>query len=348
MRQTRIDEWFSETKQKKKLIAKIQKVSALTKTRPESFWEKLEKALPLRKDYREAKIPKRSGGYRTIYMPSPELKKVQKNILRYLQEIWQVHYGPVHGLSPGGSCVKHARIHSASRWIFQFDIKNAFPSTNIITLRKLLSQIIPVEVNLGENATKIAYTRAELIIKLTTFQEGLPQGAPTSPFLFYIVLTSRKIIPATTGGEIRLTGLFYKLWSACPRGYKISCYVDGFVISGPKPISPKTQEKIFKTIRKESFEINQKKTRIQDCRHGTVMICGLAVDGKGRISLPKKTIRKWRGIIGKARFDPENLELRQKIEGFVASLKPIYEKGTPPQITKPYNRYQRELVKTTS
>lgn len=320
-----------------------------------SFFERLEKALPLRNDYRETKIRKKSGGYRTIFIPSLALKKVQREILGYLRGRWISYHG-VYGLSPGTtSYVDHAKFHKGSRWFFKFDIKDAFPSTPIATLREILSQAIfesppfwdEKEI---ERAKRVARARASLIIKLTTFQGKLPQGTPTSPFLFYMFLTSSLFIEKH--GTIKhLGGLFPKLWYACPRDWKISCYVDGFVVSGQKPLPPDIQERMFRIVKEEGLEVNHKKTQLLDRRHGVPLVTGLRIKHRS-VSLPKKTIRKWRGFIYRTAYKIENSsELNndlkkelQRISGFLVSLKPIY-KEWPGQLKKPCHRLSQALIK---
>lgn len=173
-----------------------------------------------------------------------------------------------------------------------------------------------------------------LIAELTTYKEMLPQGAPTSPFLFHLVIEE--------------SGLTTKLFHAA-QPMKISCYVDGFVISGSHPPSAKTKEAIFKCVENAGFEANFKKTRQFDCRQGAPLIVGLRVNGtEKKVSLPKKTIRKWRGIIYRAAIttDPcEKTDLFLKIRGLIASLKPIYPEKLPPQIAKPYRLLLQSIEK---
>lgn len=304
------------------------------KTVPEKFkrWQLWEAALPLINQYTQIKIPKRKGGDRIISIPPKELKKIQKGILRFLKELWRTWHLQIQGLYRG-SYIEHARIHSKSRFVFQFDIKDAFPSVNIALLKKILYNRIRWESIDGWKLVANEYEAdqlADLIIALTTFKETLPQGAPTSPFLFYIYIL-----------ETNLIGQLYRccLYSCCPSGLEmeISCYIDGIVVSSQKPLPPDVRERMVKTVEKTGFKVNEKKIWHRDCRHGNPMITGISIDGNGKISLPKKKIRKWRGIIHRAgKFDPDNLELRQKIEGFIASLKPIYGDKLPPQIEKSY------------
>ncbi|MBZ9569460.1 RNA-directed DNA polymerase [Patescibacteria group bacterium] len=292
--------------------------------------KELIKALPLANEYTETRIRKKRGGFRTLFIPSPELEKIQRKILRFFKKIWRTHYGSIHGLR-SGSYVRHAKSHSGSRFIFVFDLENAFPSVNISKLKNILRKKISDQTKITDYFKEEPLTLLDLIIKLVTFRQVLPQGAPTSPFLFYLAITE--------------SGLFRKLWIICPRGYNITCYVDNFVISGPGPLKSEIQEKIFQCLEEFGFKVNPKKIRQFDCRNGAPLITGIRVDGKGRISLPKKTIRKWRGIIHRTALETNSFAreyLTRKIEGFIASLKPIYGNELPPQIKKPYLAFKNQ------
>jgi len=265
--------------------------------------------------YKEIRRYKGRGEHRIILVPSQELKMIQKRILRLLHETWSLNIMKIYGLyglrKKGGCCVDHALSHSHDRWIFQFDIKNAFPSVRVSFLREILEK-------------RIEKRFVDLIIDITTYKQSLPQGAPTSPFLFYLILSE--------------SGLFMELFKTIQSfSYRInlSCYVDDFVASSNSLIPDSLQKELLDIVRSYGFEINDRKTRFQDCRHGAVMITGISVDGTGNIRLPKKTIRKWRGLILKAIYT-KDLALEKRIDGFISSLKPVYGKKIPSQILKPY------------
>lgn len=313
MRQTSFDEWTGKLKS--------------------PFLIELQKALPLKENYRKVKIPKKGSGYRTIYVPSPKLKKVQRKILRYLRKLTIERWISIFGLYPRSSFMTHPGTHSNSRYIFQFDLKDAFPSVNIGELKQVvLGKILRGISYDQENTVRLANQLTNLIIELTTADKGLPQGFPTSPFLFYMILAEKYWFL-----QIKLHNELQKIYAG---GWNISCYVDGFVISGNRPIPFEAQKRILNTFEQIGFRINPKKTRLQDCRNGAVMITGLMVDGNGNISVPEKTREKIRGLIHRACFIPFNPMLNQQIEGLITYLKSIYGEELPPRIVDPYNRYR--------
>jgi hypothetical protein len=360
-------------------------------------------ALSQIKDYKIVKVPKRGGGHRTLYIPPDPLKKVQRRILKYLLwRMFKTYWVGVYGISRGTSYVQHAKEHKNAKWVFQFDLKDAFSSVNVSHLKKILQESFLEELDNFEfvqrelrksledlervrekndeaelsfvedfleeweketrvsifsstdlpelmilkedkwilpKKEEIAQGLADLVLELTTYQGILPQGTPTAPFLFYLALTEG--------------GLIEKLDSACPLilpkshdryKFRLSVYVDNFVISAQKPIPRETQEKIFKIIEELGLKINPKKIRHQGIIHGAPLITGLRVireNSEGKVVLPKKKVRQIRGLIHRAIFDPS---LRPKVQGLIASLRPIYGIALPPQLEKPYKKLLQKIL----
>ncbi len=328
--------------------------------------EAILRGLGLVNDYRIVEIPKRRGGRRTIHIPQPLLKETQVILLKnFFKKVWPF-YQPVFGIQGKTSHVDHARIHRASRWFFQLDIKDAFPSVDVEAIKKIIlkrleeeaeefrvaherieegellweegghpkslleekkliqsSIFSPISVEqLLELREKNGLCRlTELILKLTTFEGVIPQGAPTSPYLFYLFLL--------------MGGLVNKIVEICGGRYFFSAYVDNFVISAERPIPEKVRKKIFEAIAESGFEVNNKKTQYQDIRHGSPLITGLSINGEGKVVLPQKKIEMIRGLIHRAIY---SLELRPRAIGMVASIVPIYPEMSPPQIREPYHK----------
>lgn len=379
--------------------------------------------LLLTQDYRVVRVPKKSDGFRTLFIPSEELKAIQKKILqRFLHKMWNTFHDGLYGLYPGGELTSyawHAERHKDAKWFWQLDLVDAFPSTSVWKLKKIIFNRIVSELEAYEldvshcraltqrmdlieeavemssyvhdledakkhlsfsffyrassildgwlfeddgrwllaGKTKIAKALAELVIKLTTWNYVLPQGTPTAPFLFYIYLTE--------------SGFFSELCSLCPSPFfvfftdnkrqdkfrfEVGMYVDNIVVSAQKPIPEDVQKKFYEAIEKYGFKPNSKKVSHRGIIHAAPLITGLRIikdeEGNGKIVLPKKTVRRWRGIIYRAISDPS---LRPKVEGFVASLKPIYGKfcangsfdfnydDLPAQIAGPYYKLLHEI-----
>lgn len=114
-------------------------------------------------------LPKRSGGARTICSPKNDLKRLQREIL---EEILWTFTMPdyVHGCVRGRSIVSNAQPHVNKPLVLTIDIKDFFGSIK----PALVKQIFLEHFQCDEQC-------AELLTKLTTYGNFLPQGAPTSP-----------------------------------------------------------------------------------------------------------------------------------------------------------------------
>ncbi|MBI2013297.1 MAG: hypothetical protein HYS87_00445 [Candidatus Colwellbacteria bacterium] len=379
-------------------------IQPLPPERDEFLWFK--SPTPIDGRYREIRIRKPKGGFRTLFAPSNELKITQQKILEFLKSLQLPITVDIYGLK-SGSYVNHANWHAKARWIFQFDVADAFPSVSrerlesalfkavlqtckgALTkaelarlehpnvnpddilkgnltpelehdLKRYLEYGVPIDQALRilarrygydggsipnpprsnkqiwqlirgaeneEDLHTIARKLTEKILRFCIYKGALPQGAPTSPMLFYIYLAEHLIIRRMSQvlGSERM--------QSCKA--EISCYVDGFVVSSLKPLAADEKEKLLTVLREAGFEVNPRKTRERDVRHGAVRITGLHVDGSGKVRLSKRDVRRWRATIHCAAIsgDPK---LRQRVEGFIASARAIYDDNLPQQLAKPY------------
>ena len=126
------------------------------------------------RSYREFQIRKRSGAFRKIAAPNPDLKRLQRRILKRLLARLKTHPCAT-GFQPGVSFVDNARCHQSQRIVIKVDLVNFFPSIDRDRIEAYFRRI-------GWNRKA-----AQLLTELTTFQGALPQGAPTSPRLSNLV-----------------------------------------------------------------------------------------------------------------------------------------------------------------
>lgn len=144
--------------------------------------------------YRIYKIPKKSGGFRTIEAPEPVMKLVQQRILRNI-----LNRLPPSGIAAAfrhGSGIKgNAEFHVGQKVILKIDLKNFFPSLK----SPLVFSLFEESGFAGETAT--------LLTKLCTLYGHLPQGAPTSPYLSNLLMRGmdEELLARFAGEGINIT-----------------------------------------------------------------------------------------------------------------------------------------------
>ncbi|RLP23509.1 reverse transcriptase family protein [Mesorhizobium sp. YM1C-6-2] len=122
--------------------------------------------------------PKRRGRKaRQILAPIDELKTIQRAILEKLLSHVSPHPAAT-AFFAGRSIVSNARQHHGCRYLYKTDISDFFPSVTTGMVRVVLERHFP---HLSQSAI-------DEIIRLTTHEGTLPQGAPTSPHLANLAL----------------------------------------------------------------------------------------------------------------------------------------------------------------
>lgn len=173
------------------------------------------------------KIPKPSGGDRTITAPSKRLKTLLSLFHSALLSKIPLH--PSFYLRSGSSYVKMIKQHLNSRCLITADIDDFYPTVSPNKVFKaLVSEGLERDV-------------AGIIMRLTTAFHSLPQGFPTSPTLAGIVLK-----PV----GIRLAGL------AASSHLRIGLYADNLAISADYDTS-KLQRLIIKIFVQNGFKLDK-------------------------------------------------------------------------------------------
>lgn len=138
--------------------------------------------------YTEFKIPKATGGLRTIHAPNEELKAD----LNKIKELFETHikclphdsaFAYVKTRDTKQELEKHTENNS--KWFLKIDLKDFFPSCTLDVVYNTLKNLYPFYY-------LSHFTRARLrnLIELCMLNGSLPQGTPTSPLLTNLVMVA--------------------------------------------------------------------------------------------------------------------------------------------------------------
>ncbi|MCC6491176.1 MAG: RNA-directed DNA polymerase [Candidatus Hydrogenedentes bacterium] len=219
--------------------------------------------------YHEFDIAKKSGGQRRIAAPSPDLKDLQRRILRRVLGRLRAHTS-VTGFERGYSIVSNAACHVGRAVVVQMDIENFFPSTTAKRVEEYFRKI-------GWNRDASA-----LLSHLCTHKGALPQGAPTSPRLSNVV---------NFGMDARLRGLADK------HGAVYTRYADDLTFSFAQDDREDTSMVIRRTkaiLKDYGYRIHHKRKLHIRRRHQRQVVTGLTVNT--RVSLPREVRRRLRAV----------------------------------------------------
>lgn len=210
-------------------------------------------------NYRSFEIPKKSGGTRLIEAPTEPLKIIQRWVLDNI--LCNVSISShAFGFRKENSILDNAKIHKKQDCVINVDIADFFPSIKGLEVYKVYRYL--------------GYTKqvSSILTLLSTKDDSLPQGAPTSPYLSNIIC--RKL-------DKRISKLAQAI------GANYSRYADDITISGSMDIKNYLGT-IKKIIVDEGFCINSKKVRIQ-FQNQRQTVTGLIVNQE--VNVRKEEIR---------------------------------------------------------
>lgn len=143
-----------------------------------------------------------------------------------------------------GRCIQdNARLHQGARCLITIDIKNFYPSIKPAQVRSVFQKTLNC-------SSSVAF----LLTGLTTCRDRLPQGAPTSPLLANLVLSS-------FDSEIR---------SVCDEHQiRYSSWVDDLAFSGDSPAH--VIGDVVATLIKAGFRVSHRKIKQMNSRDRKVL-----------------------------------------------------------------------------
>jgi len=172
--------------------------------------------------YREFRIPKRSGGERTIHAPNDELKQLQRNLSVLMQDCMDellqarnIKDQIVHGFKRDRSILTNAQRHRNQRWIFNIDLKDFFTTIHFGRIRGFLMK---------HRDFQLVEPVATVIAQIACHNGVLPQGSPCSPVFGNLIA---QIL------DVRILKLVRRL------GCRYSRYADDLTFSTNKQTFPR-------------------------------------------------------------------------------------------------------------
>ena len=122
--------------------------------------------------YTEFKIRKKSGGERTIHAPVSGLKAIQSALGFILQCVYEPHHAAT-GFVRGKSIVTNAQLHVGSKYVYNIDLKDFFPSVDQARVWKCL-QLTPFNLN-----DKNMIVEEEIVSEVISFDEIRKEHNPS-------------------------------------------------------------------------------------------------------------------------------------------------------------------------
>lgn len=185
--------------------------------------------------YVQKEIPKKDGTSRVLYVPRLALKVVQRWILKEILEKINVSSQTMAFVPKKNGLKLNAEYHKKNIFILEMDIKNFFGSIKE-------KQVFQLFCKIGYNTEVSA-----ILANLCTYEEILPQGAVTSPYIANLVAYHL---------DARLNGL-------CSRKDIVyTRYADDLSFSSNNRTKLNSIEKfVGYIVKEEGFLINEKKTR---------------------------------------------------------------------------------------
>lgn len=214
---------------------------------------------------------KKDGTSREINPPKADLADIQHALKAFLHK-YLVWTKAVHGGVTGRSIITNAEPHVGKAMVANLDISKFFPSTKT-------SQVEAALKRAGCSAQV-----AQMAAELTTFNNGLPQGSPTSTII----------------GNLVLEPMDSEMMRLCRRhNLTYTRYVDDITVSGDADLNP-LRGAFIQVIQSVGFEAHPNKIHIVP-RSKPQVVTGLIVNNRLRptpdfVRELKATIRRcWEG-----------------------------------------------------
>lgn len=240
--------------------------------------------------YSDRAIPKRSGGTRILRIPDATTAEIQKRILQRLLPLLNSHRCAT-GFEAGLSIVDNALPHVGQAVVIKLDLVDFFRNT----LRDRV-ELYFRRIGWGKEA-------ASVLLRLTCDDQGLPQGASTSPRLSNVVnfLMDEQLDQLAKSRK----GVYTR-------------YADDITFSFPKDYPRRVRGIILKTrwiVQRFGYQLNAKKQLILR-QHQRQSVTGLNVNSKA--CLPRELRRRLHAARHKLKMTGTATWTEEQLRGWAA------------------------------
>ena len=200
----------------------------------------------------------KKGKKRIIEEPNDTLKHLLKKLVKPLQQLPCPDYCKCGWLKQ--NALLNAQAHIGNFATVAMDITDFYPNTTAKYVREGLKK----KLNISEKAL-------DLIINMTTYNNHLPTGAPTSTILSFI---AHKVLFDEIAEEMNKRGITY------------TQYVDDITLSAKHGITYKEVRYIQSILNKHALRLKNKKTKFYSYKK--TIITGYYLKQNGKISVPNR------------------------------------------------------------
>lgn len=288
--------------------------------------------------YHTFKIPKKSGGLRTINAPEPPLM----DALNELKNIFQLNCGALYHTSAFAYIKDRCTIdavkkhqQNSSHWFLKVDFHDFFGSTTKDFTLKILRETVPFNLIMGYPSGEEVLSKA---IDLCFLDSGLPQGTPISP-----MLTNLLMIP-----------IDYKL-SKHLRNFNgqqfiYTRYADDMLISALQDFSPAEIQALIREVLAECgapYTFKEEKTRYGS-RAGSNWNLGVMLNKDNNITVGHKAKKLFRAMLNNYILDHKNnvtwdVSDVQSLAGLLSYYKMVEQDYFDNLINATNSKYQVDL-----
>lgn len=200
-------------------------------------------------------VPKKNGSKRIIEAPNDYLKLILSALAQNLQLLDCPEYNFCGWKKQ--NTLQNAQTHINANAYLVSDISEYYPNTKAKYVRDFWKKFNTDEESL------------DILVKLTTYHNHLPTGAPTSPILVFLT-------------HEELFNQIYKKMKE--QGIKVSLYADDITLSSKHGITNSTVKYIQSVLKKHKLLLKPEKTK--HFSYKKAKITGYYILQNGKLSVP--------------------------------------------------------------